>query len=212
MNRLLQFGIIGIALILCVGCKGKRTAAAGASSSVRMEYAGQITVDSCEHYVWVKVRNPWDTAKILHSYVLVARDSCLPASLPEGTVVRTPLSKALVYSSVHCSLLMELGALHRIGGVCDLQYINIPAIRERCASGQMTDAGNSVNPDIERIIEMRPDAILLSPFENNGGYGRIEKLGIPIIECADYMESSPLGRAEWMRFFGLLFEIGRAHV
>ena len=69
----------------------------------------------------------------------------------------------------------------------------------------MVDAGNSMNPDIEKIIDFHPDAILLSPFENSGGYGRIEKLGIPIIECADYMEPSPLGRSEWMRFFGLLF-------
>ena len=55
------------------------------------------------------------------------------------------------------------------------------------------------------IIDLHPDAILLSPFENSGGYGRIEKLNIPIIECADYMETSALGRAEWMRFYGLLF-------
>ena len=67
------------------------------------------------------------------------------------------------------------------------------------------NAGDAMNPDIEKIIDFHPDAILLSPFENGGGYGRIEKLGVPIIECADYMETSPLGRAEWMRFFGLLF-------
>lgn len=59
--------------------------------------------------------------------------------------------------------------------------------------------------NIEKIIDFHPDAILLSPFENSGGYGRIEKLGIPVIECADYMETSPLGRSEWVRFFGLLF-------
>ena len=61
-----------------------------------------------------------------------------------------------------------------------------------------------MNPDIEKVINLHPDGILLSPFENSGGYGRIEKLNIPIIECADYMETSPLGRAEWMRFFGML--------
>lgn len=62
-----------------------------------------------------------------------------------------------------------------------------------------------MNPDMERIIDLHPDAILLSPFKNSGGYGRVEKLGTPIIECADYMETSALGRAEWMRFYGRLF-------
>ena len=56
----------------------------------------------------------------------------------------------------------------------------------------------------EKIIDLRPDAIMLSPFENSGGYGRVGKLGVPVIECADYMETSPLGRAEWLRFYGLL--------
>lgn len=43
-------------------------------------------------------------------------------------------------------------------------------------------------------------------FENSGGYGKLDKLHIPIIEAADYMESSPLGRAEWMKFYGMLFK------
>ena len=45
---------------------------------------------------------------------------------------------------------------------------------------------------------------MLSPYESSGGYGQLGKLGIPLIECADYMETSPLGRAEWMKFYGIL--------
>ena len=64
-------------------------------------------------------------------------------------------------------------------------------------------------PDIERISALKPEAILVSPFENSGGYGKLDKLHIPIIEAADYMESSPLGRAEWMKFYGMLFGKGK---
>ena len=59
-------------------------------------------------------------------------------------------------------------------------------------------------PSIERLAAARSDALLVSPFENVQ-YGAIESLDVPLIECADYMETSPLGRAEWVRFFGLLF-------
>ena len=202
----MRFWLLGLLLALGVGCKSRHSASAGdALSALRMEYAGRIRIDSSEHYILVRVQNPWDTARILHTYVLVGRETELPVGLPEGTLVRTPVEKALVYSSVHCGLLSELRAIDRIGGICDLQYIEIPEIQNRCASGRMVDAGNTMNPDIEKIIDFHPDAILLSPFENSGGYGRIEKLGIPVIECADYMETSPLGRSEWMRFFGLLF-------
>ena len=193
-------------LLLCVGCKTKdRSQSDKSGATVAMRYAEQIQIDSCDGYWSVRVRNPWDTAKILHTYILVEQGRELPDNLPSGTLVRTPLRKSLIYSSVHCSLLVELDALDCIGGVCDLQYIYHPAVRTRCAEGRIVDAGNAMSPDLEKVIDLHPDAVLLSPFENSGGYGRIEKLGIPIIECADYMETSPLGRAEWMRFFGMLF-------
>lgn len=193
-------------LLLCVGCKTKdRSQSDKSGATVAMRYAEQIQIDSCDGYWSVRVRNPWDTAKILHTYILVEQGRELPDNLPAGTLVRTPLRKSLIYSSVHCSLLVELDALDCIGGVCDLQYIYHPAVRTCCAEGRIVDAGNAMSPDLEKVIDLHPDAVLLSPFENSGGYGRIEKLGIPIIECADYMETSPLGRAEWMRFFGLLF-------
>ena len=68
--------------------------------------------------------------------------------------------------------------------------------------------GNSLQPNIEQIINLNPDALLPSPFENSGGLGRVERLGIPVIWCADYMESTPLARAEWIRFYGRL--VGKA--
>ena len=76
------------------------------------------------------------------------------------------------------------------------------------AQNSIVDCGSSMAPDIERIIALKPEAILVSPFENSCGYGKLDKLHIPLIEAADYMESSPLGRAEWMKFYGMLF--GRA--
>ena len=143
--------------------------------------------------------------------------------------VRTPVERSAVFIAPHCQLMYELGCQQAIRGVCDLNYINIPDVRKRAASaGKVSSAGNassekassagnasarnsivdcgsSMAPDIERIIALKPEAILLSPFENSGGYGKLDKLHIPIIEAADYMESSPLGRAEWMKFYGMLF-------
>lgn len=167
-------------------------------------YADYLTMVRHPGYTEAVIRNPWDTLRVLHTYLLVDRDNPLPDSLPDGTVVRTPIRHALVYSSVHCSLLAEMDAKEAVGGVCDRSYISLPFVQKGCEAGRIVDAGNSMNPDIEKVMEMHPDAILLSPFENSGGYGRIEKLDIPLIECADYMETSPLGRAEWVLFFGAL--------
>lgn len=142
--------------------------------------------------------------------------------------VRTPVERSAVFIAPHCQLMYELGCQQAIRGVCDLDYINIPDVRKRAASAgkaaarkasagktsaenasagnSIVDCGSSMAPDIERIIALKPEAILLSPFENSGGYGKLDKLHVPIIEAADYMESSPLGRAEWMKFYGMLFK------
>ena len=141
--------------------------------------------------------------------------------------VRTPVERSAVFIAPHCQLMYELGCQQAIRGVCDLNYINIPDVRKRAASAgnaaagkassekassgnasaqnSIVDCGSSMAPDIERIIALKPEAILVSPFENSGGYGKLDKLHIPLIEAADYMESSPLGRAEWMKFYGMLF-------
>ena len=175
--------------------------------TIPLRYAENLTLVAYPEYTVATLRNPWDTLRTLHTYILVPAAEPLPAHLPQGTVVRTPLSKAVVYSSVHCGLVNNLGAFNSIGGICDLKYIKLPVVQEGVKRGTIADCGDGMNPDMEKIIDLHPDAILLSPFENSGGYGRVEKLNIPIIECADYMETSALGRAEWMRFYGLLFGV-----
>lgn len=177
----------------------------GDGDSIPLSYAKNLTLTRFPDYVKAEIRNPWDTTRLLHTYLLVPDSIELPSNLPQGTVVRTPLKNSLIYSSVHNSLASELGAIDAIKGVCDAQYIHQKKLADRIKSGVVADCGNSMTPNIEKIIKLNPDGILLSPFENSGNYGKLGQLGIPIIECADYMETSPLGRAEWMKFYGLLF-------
>lgn len=207
MKQIFLFIHLFISVLLFSACGGgsKTSSVAATGKDIPLHYAENLSLTDAGDHVIAQLRNPWDTTKVLHTYVLLDKKKPLPANLPQGTLVRIPLTKAIVYSSVHCGLLNQIGALKSIGGICDLKYIKLPEIQEGCRNGSIADVGDGMNPDIEKIIDLHPDALMLSPFENSGGYGRVEKLNIPIIECADYMETSPLGRAEWMRFYGLLF-------
>ena len=189
---------------------------------------GEETSDAAEgidyQYVEALVANPWKAGTMLHRYILIPKGeegdktvTMLAKRRSTGArcttdTVRTPVERSAVFIAPHCQLMYELGCQQAIRGVCDLDYINIPDVKKRAALSGNTSAqnpivncGSSMAPDIERIIALKPEAILLSPFENSGGYGKLDKLHIPIIEAADYMESSPLGRAEWMKFYGMLF-------
>lgn len=200
--------IIGALLIIgaSVSCNsGKEQRSCTLSEeSVTVAYAQGFRLSQGDGYRRVDIINPWDTTQLLRTYLLVNRNDSLPEHMPDGVVVRTPLRNALVFSSVHCSLINELQCLDAVGGVCDSEYIYIDALQHRLQNGTLVDAGNSTAPDIEKVIDLNPDAILLSPFENVR-HERLEKTGIPIIECADYMENTPLGRAEWMRLMGWFF-------
>lgn len=249
------------AALLMAACQGGKTAAADAEAgdTLEMKYAKLLTIvkhgdgeessDAAEgidyQYAEAIIANPWKAGTMLHRYILIpkgeegdktvamlARRHSTGARCTTDTV-RTPVERSAVFIAPHCQLMYEMGCQQAIRGVCDLDYINIPDVKKRAASGgnasagkasagkasagkvsaenaaagnSIVDCGSSMAPDIERIIALKPEAILLSPFENSGGYGKLDKLHVPIIEAADYMESSPLGRAEWMKFYGMLFK------
>ena len=181
------------------------TASQEAGDTVAFKYTTLLTVVHHQDYTEATLKNPWKEGMTLHRYLLVPANGELPKELPEGTVVRTPLSRSVMFTTVHCAMLMSLGKEDCISGVADLKYIKIPWIQEQVKAGRIMDVGEGMSPVVEKIIDQRPDALFLSPFENSGGYGRLEEIGIPIIECAEYMETSPLARAEWLRFYGILF-------
>lgn len=224
-----------LVVLLVVACQGGKTASGERGDTLQMKYAELLTIVKHNDgaYTEAIIENPWKKGTTLHKYILVPKgnegDETVArlkdnirenATLQMGShcdIVRTPLESNVVFTAPHCQLMYELGCKNAITGVCDKDYINIPDIKERVklsdgkASTSDTDkviidCGSSMQPDMERIIALKPEGLLISPFENSGGYGKLDKLHIPIIETADYMETSPLGRAEWMKFYGLLFK------
>lgn len=224
-----------LVVLLVVACQGGKTASGEGGDTLQMKYAELLTIVKHNDgaYTEAIIENPWKKGTTLHKYILVPKgkegdetvarlkdDIRENATLQMGShcdIVRTPLESNVVFTAPHCQLMYELGCKNAITGVCDKDYINIPDIKERVklsdgkASTSDTDkviidCGSSMQPDIERIIALKPEGLFISPFENSGGYGKLDKLHIPIIETADYMETSPLGRAEWMKFYGLLFK------
>ena len=111
--------------------------------TVRMKYSSLLQIVKHADYTVVTIRNPWDTLKVLHTYLLADREKPLPEHLPEGTVVRTPLQKSVIYSSVHCSLWSELDELKGIGGVCGLEYIKLPQIQEAAGTEALSTSATA---------------------------------------------------------------------
>lgn len=201
----LIYSLLFVLISMC-SCHGNSTNyGSDGGDTIQLKYAEHLKMVSYGNYTVATLSDPWNKGKVLHTYILIPDSTEIPANLPKGTIVRTPLKRAVITTSVHCGLIISFGKGNNIRGVCDPRYINLPWIQKQLAQGKITDCGSGITPTLEKIIDINADAIIISPFQNSGGYGRLNEWKKPIIEAADYMETSALGRAEWMKFYGLLF-------
>lgn len=200
--RLIFGSLFFVCLLFVVSCNGRPDADID-GKRVEMRHSSLLEIVDCDGYSVVDVKNPWGKG-LLNRYLLVPSDSVLPENLPSGVLLRTPLRRIVLFSGVHALLFEELGAMSAVSGVCDSRYIYSSAVQQGLKDGEILDCGSSMNVNSEVIAQVNPDAIFVLPYEN-GGYGKLERFCFPLVECADYMESSPLGCAEWIRFYARLF-------
>lgn len=145
----------------------------------------------------LKVRNPWQGAEGIETRLFIARNGELAPAGFEGQVLDGDARRVVCMSSTHVAMLDLAGAAETIVGVSGLDYLSnahVAANRSR-----IDDVGYEGNVDYERIVARQPDLVLL--YGVNGASGmepKLRELGIPFMYVGDYLEESPLGKAEWM--------------
>ena len=170
-----------------------------AGDTLYIQYAAGFNIIRFKNYTEAIIYNPWDKGRVQQKYILIDRNKEIPAGIPEGTVVKVPIQSAACYSAIQVSIFDKLNSIGVINAVAEPGYIANPAIHEGINSGKITDLGPAVSVAVEKLIASNPEIIIAVHFRN-AGYGAVEKTGIPIVECIDYMELSPLGQTEWIKF------------
>lgn len=148
----------------------------------------------------VTIRNPWQGDTDVEQYLLILRDGArYPGNFP-GQVVHAPVHRVVCMSTSHVALFDAIGQAKRICGVSGIDYISNSYVREHRMCGEVRDVGYDTNLNFELLYAMRPDIVLLYGVtgENPVITRKLEELAIPYIYIGDYMEESPLGKAEWM--------------
>ncbi|MDR0798852.1 MAG: ABC transporter substrate-binding protein [Dysgonamonadaceae bacterium] len=191
-------------LLAFPSCKKQESLSESATFSDSLHYAEGFRIEPHPGYILVTVQNPWNKTAGWQRYVLVPKTTELPAKLPEGILIRTPLQRTVSYGAVPCTFFAELNVLQTLAGVCEPQYINLAEVQEGVNQGRIANLGTAANPNQEKIRSIDPEAIFASPLQNTGDPSA--QSGIPWVACMDYMEATPLGRAEWIRFYGVFFE------
>lgn len=163
-----------------------------------------LTLVDFGDWILAEINNPWDSTSTLGRYALINWETETPV-IPDGlTKIEVPIRKCAVFSSVHGGIIEQLGVDSTVCAVADAAYFLSPAIRKGINSAKIADLGPSTSPSVEKIIAANPDIILTSPMENDDDR-LLDNTGIKTVKMADYMEQSPLGRAEWIKLLGILF-------
>lgn len=200
---------IAVLALLC-GCgDGRRSHAVEYADTLYTPvFAGGFAVYGCGGSSVVSVRNPWQGAEGVEANLFLRRGGEEPPEGFVGAVVDAPLRSVVCMSSSYVAFIDALGEAETVKGVSGLSYITNDTILSRARRGLVRDVGYDSNVNFEVLADLRPDLVMIY-----GVYGdnalvtrKLEELGIKYMYIGDYVEQSPLGKAEWLVAFGEMFD------
>ncbi len=196
---------------LNIGCSRKsvnnklNNVSDGACQTTRAE---RLRIEKLDGYSKVTIINPWQGAENVNlTYNLVRRDSVFPAHLDSSDVIFVPVRSIVCLSTTHLAMLSALGEESSVSGVSGPGYVYSESLTKRIEAGLISDVGYDSGLNKELILSISPDLVMMYGIgsESAGYVGKIKELGIKVIFNADYLETDPLGKAEWIKLFGALY-------
>jgi iron complex transport system substrate-binding protein len=123
-----------------------------------------------------------------------------------GRKVKIPLETLAATSVTHFEFLSLLGEIESITAVCSPEIIYNPEITKRLKDGKISNLGDAFNINIEKTLQLQPGAVMMSGYNQNDPYAqRVSQSGIPVLFNNEWMETSLLARAEWIKFVAAFY-------
>lgn len=203
--------IFKIFLFLAVfGCKNdseKSSAISEKGKEVIIENAKGLSITQFDGFSLVKVETPWPESEKAFVYLLKEKDSKIPDDIEYDQAVEIPVERIVVTSTTHIPALEALEVQNTLVGFPGLSYISSETTRSLIEKDQISELGQNENINTEVLIELSPDVVVgFAINASNKSFETIQKTGIPVIYNGDWTEQTPLGKAEWIKFFGALYD------
>jgi iron complex transport system substrate-binding protein len=165
------------------------------------------TIEYFNNYKVITVLNPWRDADAQFRYVLVQCGTPPPDDVGDALVIEVPVKSIVTMSTTHLPHLSELGLLDRLVGVDSFLYINNPEVRKKIGAGELVEIGGGGQVNVEQAIDLQPDLIMTYGVGNPefDAHPKLLEAGLKVVLNSEYMENSPLGRAEWIKFTAAFF-------
>lgn len=195
--------VVAASLVLLLFCAGAGSAIA---DPITVDYAGGFTVELHDTYKVVYVTRPWPGATNGFTYVLVQRGTKAPDGYPNAETITVPVRSAVTMSTTFLPPLTKLGVLDSLVGHDQTDYIYSPEVRRLVKEGKVKEVGNGSSLNVELLLKLSPDVIFVNSY--GGQYDvqpKLSELGLPVVVLGDWVENTPLGTAEWIKFISLFY-------
>ena len=167
------------------------------------KYASGFTISYYGTDKIIEVANPWDSTLAGDRFLIRNSEKGYLNGIP---VIKAPVTNWSAFSSSQVVLAEILGVLETLKSVAEPEYISNDYVQSGLKSGSIRNVGMASMPDIEVVLLSNPQFIFISPFKDNQ-YDQLREAGLVVVPDAGYLESSPLGRTEWIVFFGAFFNL-----
>ncbi|MEM8612953.1 MAG: ABC transporter substrate-binding protein [Cyanobacteria bacterium P01_H01_bin.105] len=176
-------------------------------NKVQPKYATGFSVDYYNHYKVVTVTQPWQTANETFEYLLVQCGTPIPKGFEDDQVIQVPINSVVTLSTTYLPHLELLDQLTSLVGMDNYSFVYAPNVRKKIEQGELIEFSSGKTLDIERLLVSGPDLIMAygTGDPDVDSYNRLIQAGLPVALVGDYVENSPLGRAEWLLFTALFF-------
>lgn len=193
--------------LILLGCQKKesvRTTKTNIQNSIT--HSKNLSIEKQKGYSIVKITNPWPNAKESFTYILKEKNGIVPDSLNKYDIISIPIKSIVVTSTTHIPALELLGVEHTLIGFPNTDYVSSETTRKRIDAGKVREVGVNESLNTEVLIDIKPDVIVSFGLSNsNPTLDNLQKSGLKVLLNADWTEQSPLGKAEWIKFFGALY-------
>ncbi|TRW27489.1 ABC transporter substrate-binding protein [Flavobacterium zepuense] len=200
--------ILFIALLAVAGCKNDPQAPQAKAQPVlnAVKHAKGLQIFKYDGITVVKVTEPWPDAKQSFTYVMQQKGAVVPDSLKQFTIIPVPLTSVIVTSTTHIPSLEMLGVESTLVGFPGTEYISSEKTRVLIDSGKVKEAGANESLNTEIVIDINPGAVVAFGINStNKTLTALEQSRLKVLYNGDWTEQSPLGKAEWIKFFGALY-------
>ncbi len=205
--KLLNTSLVTLSLLMVfISCK-KEKATLPPPQKNTIKYAKGFEIESYPTYKKLIIKAPYPNAKEQFTFILLPKENKTPLALKnKQTIISVPIQKIVATSTTHIPMLELLEAEQYLVGFPNVKYISSKKTQQLITQGKITELGNEQDINIEILLNLQPDAVVgFSISSNNKMFASIKKAGIPVLLNGDWLEETPLGRAEWIKFFGVLF-------